>query len=225
MKRQLIGGAIIFAGILLLAGIVYVVFFDNFSISDFIDKFIKKEAVQEEIKTEEGAPIKVINGNDAGNANVKKIIIGGAEGEGTGNTADDGQEIEDVNREDLKRLAASFGERYGNFSNHSNFSNIVDLKMFMSKNMKNWADNYIAEQKSKEIDDTIYYGITTKAIGEEIIEFDDDISKAEILVKTRRREAIGTTNNISDIFNQEIIITFVKELGAWKVDSAVWQNK
>jgi len=209
-----------------LAGIVYVVFLNKTFISDFIDRFTKKEVVQEEIKMEDAAGLgNSDNKNtDSTGSDVKRITMDGEEGDNPVYSNDE-QDVDDMNREDLERMAASFGERYGSYSNHSNFSNIVDLKIFMSKKMKKWADDYIAEQKSKESVDDIYYGIITKSIGTEILEFNEDAEKVEILVQTRRREAIGTTSNISDVFNQGIIITFAKEMGAWKVDSANWQNK
>lgn len=223
MNRKLIGGIIIIIGALLLVAIVYFVFLDDFSIADFFNKYTKKEAVQEEIKIEKNDGTKVVENNI--DNEIKRITINNTSEEQAENNTSKTEETEDVNQEDLKRMASSFSERFGSYSNHSNFSNIVDLKIFMSKNMKNWADNYIAAQKSKESIDDIYYGITTKAIGEEIKDFNDDINRAEILVKTRRREAIGTTNNMSDIFGQEILITFIKEFGAWKVDSANWLQK
>jgi hypothetical protein len=127
-------------------------------------------------------------------------------------------------KSDLERLSASFAERYGSFSNQSNFSNITDLRIFMSADMKNWADNYIALERQKKTDATTYYGIVTKAIAQEIKDFDEDFGQAKVLVQTRRREALGTTNNVSNVFNQAIIIEFVKEQGAWKVDKATWQS-
>ena len=54
------------------------------------------------------------------------------------------------------------------------------------------------------------------------IGFDDEKGEAEVLVKTRRREAINTTDNISKVFNQDITITFKKENEIWRVDSANW---
>ena len=90
--------------------------------------------------------------------------------------------------------------------------------------MKDWADGFIAEQNKNASADSIYYGITSMAVKEEIIKYDDDTGQAAVLVKTRRRESTSSTNNISDAFNQEVIISFVKENGAWKVDSANWQD-
>jgi hypothetical protein len=130
-----------------------------------------------------------------------------------------------VSEDDLMRIAASFAERFGSYSNQSNFSNISDLKLFMSANMQTWADNYVNLQKQKNSATNIYYGITTKAVSEEVINYDDDLGQAKILVQTRRREAISSTNNTNNVFDQNITILFTKDRGAWKVDSAVWQNK
>lgn len=124
-------------------------------------------------------------------------------------------------KEDLKRIASSFAERFGSYSNQSNFSNVYDLKIFMTRNMSRWATNFINEHTTDEAS-AIYYSISTVAVSEEIKEFDDDLGKAIVLVKTRRREANGTTNNLSDIFSQDIVIVFLKENGLWKVDSASW---
>jgi hypothetical protein len=127
-----------------------------------------------------------------------------------------------VKKDDLKRMAGLFAERFGSYSNQSDYSNINDLKIFMSRKMCVWADNYVTEQKKSGLT-AIYYGITTKSVSEEVKNFDEDSGLAVILVSTRRREANGTTNNVSNIFNQNILINFIKENGIWKVDSASWQ--
>lgn len=124
---------------------------------------------------------------------------------------------------DLSRMAASFAERFGSYSNQSNFKNIDDLKIFMSSRMVKWSDNYVDQLKQQGGTSSIYYGITTKAIFQEVQDFDDDVGKALILVKTLRQEATGTMSNKSD-FSQDIVISFIKQGSAWKVDSANWQT-
>lgn len=130
----------------------------------------------------------------------------------------------EISQNDLARLAAAFAERFGSFSNQSDYSNIRDLKLFMTVKMQNWAENYIDESQKKSIERTIYYGITTKSVATEIKKYDTDTKEAEILVKTQRREASGTTSNTTS-FNQDILIKFVQEKGAWKVDGAYWQSR
>jgi hypothetical protein len=94
----------------------------------------------------------------------------------------------------------------------------------MSSKMRDWADNYIQEAISQNVDSSIYYGVTTKAVSKEVREFNDALGKAEILVKTQRREAMGTTSNVTS-FQQDILISFIKTKGVWKVDSAIWQER
>ncbi len=124
----------------------------------------------------------------------------------------------------LERMARSFAERFGSFSNQSNFSNITDLKMVMSEDMQSWADAYIEKNRKTNLANDVYYGLTSKALSTEVEKFNDSKGEAVIRVETRRREAMGTTNNASKLFSQEILITFIKENKAWRVDSAYWQD-
>lgn len=128
-----------------------------------------------------------------------------------------------VSQADLERMASSFAERFGSYSNQSNYSNINDLKIFMSTKMQNWADNYVGQIREQGGISAIYYGITTKALFQEVEEFDDDAGRAKIVVQTQRREATGTMANTTS-FYQNIIISFVRTGKAWKVDSANWQE-
>ena len=99
-----------------------------------------------------------------------------------------------------------------------------DLKMVMSRDMQAWTDSYIIKNQKSNVASDVYYGLTTKALSTNVEDFDDAKGEAVVLVETRRREAMGTTNNASKLFNQEILITFVKENQAWRVDSAYWQD-
>lgn len=121
----------------------------------------------------------------------------------------------------LMRMAAAFVERFGSFSNQSNYGNISDLKIFMSAKMQAWADDFIAREKRKKAETAVYAGVTTKALYQEVKEFDEPGGRAEISVKTQRRETAGDTEAAA--FYQDIVIKFVKEKGEWKVDSAEWQ--
>ncbi len=129
----------------------------------------------------------------------------------------------EVNEDDLKRLAGSFAERYGSYSNQSGYENIKDLKIFMSSSMKEWADNFIKEAGGREGDESIYYGLTTKAVVVETKLYSEFSSSAEFLVKTQRREAVGSTANIRT-FQQDATVEMIKEKGAWKVDRVIWKE-
>jgi len=129
---------------------------------------------------------------------------------------------DEITKTELKMIAASFAERFGSFSNQSDYGNIRDLKIFMTAGMQKWADDFIIESRAENSDSSIYHGFTTKAITKEIRQFDEAAGRAEILIKTQRKEAAGTTGNTTT-FYQDIIIKFIKEKGAWKVSEANWQ--
>ncbi|MBU4217329.1 hypothetical protein L6270_02530 [Candidatus Parcubacteria bacterium] len=128
-----------------------------------------------------------------------------------------------ISKGDVEKMAASFAERFGTYSNQAGFSNMVDLKIFMSRSMQIWADDYVSKQT--KVNNDIYYGITTKAVVVETKNFNDELGQATVLVKTRRREATMTTANVSKVFNQDITVNVVKEDGAWKINSAYWDKE
>jgi len=128
-----------------------------------------------------------------------------------------------ITKSDIEKMAASFAERFGTYSNQANFSNMADLKIFMSRTMQAWADDYVVKQSKANND--IYYGITTKAVTTEAKNFNDDEGQATVLVQTRRREATMTTGNVAKGFNQSITINLIKEDGAWRVNSAYWEKE
>ena len=206
MDKKYFGMIIIIIALVLLVGIIYTVFFYKFPSTP----------------AEKAAPVseeKATSTSSAANqpaSSVEQPAIINIESKPLGKA--------ELQQEDLKRLASSFAERFGSFSNHSNYGNIQDLKLFMSSKMKVWADKYITEAIARAADTSIYYGITTKAIAADVKQFDDNADRAEILVKTKRRESTGVTSNSSG-FYQDIFINFAKENGAWKVDSAYWQAK
>jgi len=132
-------------------------------------------------------------------------------------------EIQATTEDDLKRLSSSFVERYGSYSNQAGYDNIRDLKIFMSRDMQGWADDFINERIQQKTDTTIYYGITTKAVVVETQNFDEYATSAKFLVKTQRKESIGDTTNARR-FQQNAEVAIVKENGVWKVDRVNWEE-
>ncbi len=199
MNRKYIGIVIIVLGILAIFLILYFLFFFDFN---------KAENIQDLPEQNEQANI----------MNLPK-------------TTEDSSVVEEeprrsvtkreLNEADLAKMASSFAERFGSYSNHSNFGNIRDLKIFMTKKMQIWADRFISDQVKDNYSD-IYFGVTTKSISTETKNFDESEGLASMLVKTQRRESTGSTNNISTYY-QDISIMFTKENGSWKVDGATWQ--
>ncbi len=126
-----------------------------------------------------------------------------------------------LNSEDIKQMALAFAERFGSYSNQSNYDNIRDLTIFMTAEMRRWSDGYIAELERRNTDYANYYGITTVAISGEVKSFDDKAGTAEVVVSTQRREVQGSDNN-PQTYDQNIRLLFAKEGGEWKVDGAFW---
>ncbi len=219
MKNKLIGILILFFGAIIIAGVLYFLFAEKFGFPS-INSFFETEKIAIETKNEQTPKKeeKPLQTEEVTKINVTDPVT-------EKNNFKPVKRTEKVfDKDDLLRLAASFSERFGSYSNQSNFSNIIDLKLFMSKKMKQWADSYVLSQRQKSTVNEIYYGITTKAVSRELIDFDDDVGHAEVVVGARRREATSSSNNTSKVFAQTIILKFIKENNAWKVDSAHWQD-
>src|SRR3989338_3421724 len=65
---------------------------------------------------------------------------------------------------DLLDISRSFAERFGSFSNQSNFENVEGLKPFMTPAMRKWADTFVRDAAAKADPGAPYYGITTRTL-------------------------------------------------------------
>lgn len=123
--------------------------------------------------------------------------------------------------DEILSLTLPFVERFGSYSNQGNFENLSDLLSFMSPSMRTWAEKQIAEQAAKPFQE-LYRGVTTKALSYTMKNYQPEQGRAEMLVSTQRHELIGSTIN-ARVYNQDVVVKFVKDDGAWVVDSAFWQ--
>jgi hypothetical protein len=206
MAKKLLNFLVIIVALAALAGIVYILFFYDFTGKNMGGEEKKIFSLPEEFP-EEGE-IMVLSSEN------QKNLVGGREE----------MSQSEITRENLKRMAAFFAERFGSYSNHSNYNNIFDLKIFMTGSMQVWADKFVEETKTGWGSSDVYYGVTTKAVEAEIKEIDESAGWAEILVKTQKREASGTMENTL-VSYQDILLFFVEENNFWKVDRAEWQTK
>ncbi len=129
-----------------------------------------------------------------------------------------------LNANDLGKISMSFAERFGSFSNQSNYGNFTDLKILMTDSMKTWADKYVADLKSQPQNNNSYYGVITKAITFEVKKYDDAVGQAEILVSTQRRESTEKINGGTP-YSQNLTLSLVKVNGEWLFDKAYWEKK
>ena len=198
-KRKLIGVLIIFIGLIVLISIIYFMFF--YGIGAEVTPEEKEKAVQPILPTSTTQPTMdkpkaVFEAKQPGPVEIKQT--------------------------DLKQLAASFTERFGSYSNQSDYGNIRDLKIFMSVKMQTWADDFVSKSRIEKGETSVYSGIITKAIAQEVRQFNETAGQAEILIKTRRKPTSGTADD-AETYYQDIIIKFVFEKEEWKVNSAEWQ--
>jgi hypothetical protein len=126
-----------------------------------------------------------------------------------------------ITQTNLEKIARSFAERLGSYSNQSNFSNISDLEIQMTKSMQSWAESYIAANE-KAVYSGVYQGVSTQAISDKVLDFDNNKGQADVLVQTQRVTQNGASSPVT--IQQDITITFVKQNGVWLVDNAVWKK-
>lgn len=117
---------------------------------------------------------------------------------------------------DVVSLSKTFVERYGSYSNEADFANLRDVLPLMSAALATTTQAFIDLTPAPER----YYGVTTRVITVRVDEQTD--TRARVTVSTQREESIGSPTNKS-VRYQDIVLTYVKEEGAWKVDSATWQ--
>lgn len=125
-------------------------------------------------------------------------------------------------RSNLRRIAAAFAERFGSFSNQSDYENIFELKVLMTARMQAWADAYVEQQRRDKQASAVYFGVTTRSISTELLEFDEELGTASVKVSTQRSEESGETLQ-RKVYYQELILDFIREGEIWKVDAAIWQ--
>lgn len=121
----------------------------------------------------------------------------------------------------VEAIARSFTERFGSYSNQGNFENLTDLYPFMTDKMRNWAEDFIAKNKTQAAAAVEYSGITTKTLSVKIVK--QEKNKIIVAVSASRRESTAAQIN-SKIYMQDLQLVFVKDRDLWKVDEATWEK-
>jgi len=123
---------------------------------------------------------------------------------------------------DVQFLAKDFAERFGSYSNQSDYKNLDELDTLMTDSMKSWIAQYKEQLKLQNPSTGPYYAIETKHVSNQIQSLDEKAGTAEILIKTQRQEFKNSIDN-SKILYQDILIKLIKVNDAWKVNGAYWQ--
>ncbi|MBI5135062.1 hypothetical protein HZA86_02415 [Candidatus Uhrbacteria bacterium] len=133
------------------------------------------------------------------------------------------QRVERGTNDELLSIAYSFASVYGSFSSTGGFENLERLRFLMSKNMNAWADQLIKDRKPTPTGSAdLYYGMATTTLSAAIKQQQSD--RTVIFVQTQRKETRGVLSNARYLL-EDLTITFVREEGLWKVESAVWSNQ
>lgn len=161
-------------------------------------------------------PTTYVSGGNANGANLQaspRVPLGAVVVEG--------QSAPEAKNADLYAFARSFVERYGSYSNQSNFENMEDLYAFMTERMKTTTAAFVKQQRQMSQGGSAYRGTTTHVLSVSARSQDND--SAMLLITTQRQESsAGSTSG--RVFYQSIELRLLKEAAQWKVDEANWKG-
>jgi hypothetical protein len=121
---------------------------------------------------------------------------------------------------ELEDFVARFIERWGTYSNQSDFSSLKSLDSQMSSKMRNFIDSYTDQIKQDYPYQNGYYGITTRSVAVDLGNFNSGLSFTEASIGTRRTETMGSAE--SSTFNQDVTVDLIKINNEWLVDGVFW---
>ena len=125
----------------------------------------------------------------------------------------------DATRQTLEALARTFAERFGSFSNQSNYVNLSDLNSMETASVQKWTATYVNKLRTDNPPSGPYYGMTTRAINVTVKILDAD--NAEATVGTQREEIKQAALPV--ITYQDLRLIFKKVNQRWLVDFVKWQ--
>lgn len=114
-----------------------------------------------------------------------------------------------------------FVERWGTYSNQSDFQNVRDLRPIMTEDFFNEVYKNYKPKSEAELSRQDYEGYETKVVSIDLESQND--TEATVLVTTSRRHLVGSDS--VETYPQKIRITLVKQAGVWRVATAIWQDK
>lgn len=118
--------------------------------------------------------------------------------------------------------ARSFVERYGSYSNQSNFENIEALYPFMTDRMRRESKDTVAAQRSDARRTLVVYsGVTTRVLS--LATISSSVTVANVRASTQRTQSGGTIQGAPRVSYQDIELSLLKVGEEWKIDSAVWK--
>ncbi len=128
---------------------------------------------------------------------------------------------EETSRDAANQLAIYFAERFGTSSSQADFSNLTELELFMTDALKAKTNAFISAEREKAQEAPAYQSVVTQAVLVDFVTFNETSGTAEGTVKTKRQET-KTDKSIAN-FDQNLSIALKKIDGQWKVDRADWK--
>lgn len=116
----------------------------------------------------------------------------------------------------LQQLAVTFAERYGSYSNQSNFQNLRDVLPLVTDSFRRTLETQIAAGSSPGGE---YNGVTTRALRSSVAARGSSV--ADVTIKTQRETTMGTSEPTTSY--ETLTLTFRLVGQTWKVDAAVWE--
>ena len=120
----------------------------------------------------------------------------------------------------VEAVARSFAERYGSYSNQSNFENIENLFPFMTDAMRVKEEANLARLRGLQDSSASYSGVTTQVLNVKTLSRSN--SGAMLRLTTQRTES-GTSLAQPRIYYQDIELALQAIDDQWKVDEALWK--
>jgi len=117
-------------------------------------------------------------------------------------------------KDNLTTLAKMFIERYGTWSNQSDFSNFTDLYSYMTDGLKTETQNFVLAQQTALKTTSTYYGLTTRVLSLSLANIVTDTS-AEFTANVQQQE---TKINQTAALSKKVTLDFLKQGADWRVN-------
>ncbi len=124
--------------------------------------------------------------------------------------------------DELRNFVRNFVERFGTYSNMTDFSSVLSLKSDMVKESQGFVDDYVKDIKRKYPYRSGYYGVTTLAPSVNPINFTLLADRVEVEVSTRR-QVTSDSDSDSSVYTQKVEVVAVKQGDEWKIKSIYWK--
>ncbi|TSC55583.1 MAG: hypothetical protein G01um101418_838 [Parcubacteria group bacterium Gr01-1014_18] len=123
---------------------------------------------------------------------------------------------------EAQRTARVFVERYGSYSNASNFQNIEDVLYLATDSMRAFLERTLEQYRAGAVAGAEYSGMSTVVLSWDELTEESSENRHMFRVHTQRSKSIGSLDNVSS-FYQDSKVVVLRQEAVWKVDSAYWQ--